>query len=148
MERTSAIEKRFTAEELADLLTRAATHLVARCRSEYCDPAPPEKFCFVSRSTSDSSGLTSVELLTAAEAVHDLVRPDGSFRDWINLTPVAVTAETTVFEIDYPERFTTRLLVGELAFPFEPFLLLGPTLPPDWEQDSPIPKVALPLVAR
>lgn len=140
----STIEKRFAPEELADLLMRAATFLVARCRTEYCDPAPPEKFCFVSGSRSRSSLGASAASLTTPEVVRELMRPDGSFRDWINIQPLAIAGDTTVLEVVYPERFTTRLLVGALAFPFEPFHLLGPSLPADWVEGSPIPKVALP----
>jgi hypothetical protein len=143
---TSTVEKRFTRDELVDLLTRAATLLVARCRAEYCEPPPPERFCFVSGPRSESSVSASRTLLTTFEVVCELMRPDGSFRDWINLQPLAIAGDTTVLEVDYPERFTTRLLVGTLAFPFEPFHLLGPSLPPDWVEGSPIPKIPLPAI--
>jgi hypothetical protein len=56
------------------------------------------------------------------------------------------TAAHTVFELSYADRFTTRLIVGRLAFPFEPFHLLGPALPPDWQDADPIPRVELPLL--
>jgi hypothetical protein len=84
----------------------------------------------------------------AEDAVRELLRPDGSFRDWINLSPVAVTDDSTVLEVDYPERFTNRLLVGGLAVPFEPFHLLGQSLPVEWVEGTPLPKVTLPRFER
>jgi hypothetical protein len=99
------VDKTFSPDELTDLLTRAGEFTVERCRTEYCDPAPPASFCYVSRPQG------SARLLSAAE----VVRTDGSFRDWINLSPVAVADEMTVLEVDYPDRFTTCLIVGDRA---------------------------------
>lgn len=131
----------FSPDELTELLTRAGEFAVERCRTEYCDPAPPASFCFVLRSQG------SARLLSAAEVVRELLRADGAFRDWINLSPVGIADEMTVLEVDYPERFTTCLIVGDLALPFEPIHVLGPALPADWD-DTPMPKVSLPLFER
>jgi ketosteroid isomerase-like protein len=135
---SSLVEKSFTPDELTALLVRASQHLVERCRTVYCDPAPPADFCFVSAPVASSG------LLTAADVVRQLLQGDGSFRDWINLSPVAVAGDRTVLEVDYPDRFTTQLIVGTLAFPFEPFHLLGPAIPPDGVPGTPPPKVTLP----
>lgn len=123
---------------LADLLVRATQSLVERCRSDYCDPAPPSAFCF---QLGDGQHMA---LLSPADIVGELVHPDGSFREWINLSPVAISQGKTVFKVEFADRFTTRMVVGALAFPFEPFHLLGPNLPANWSEGDPIPKVSLP----
>lgn len=139
---SSTIEKSFGPEEFADLFGRAATFAVDRCRAEYCEPVPPLKFCFLSRPRRGAA----VVIRTTGEMIRELLRPDGSFREWINISPVAVTDDATVLGIDYPERFANRLIVGTLALPFEPFHVLGPALPADWEQGTPVPKVSLPRI--
>src|SRR5262245_45950756 len=124
----NVVERSFAANEFATLLTSAAAYLVGRCRTEYCDPAPPANFVFALRPSRLSPTVARGPLVSTTEVVDQLLRPDGSFRDWINLSPMAVTDDATVLEVDYPDRFTHRLLVGKLAFPFEPFHLLGPAL--------------------
>jgi len=137
------VEKTFSREEFTDLLIRAARHLVERCRVEYCEPPPPSNFRFIVSSSEPLLVAPSVSLM-AEDVVPDLIRPDGSFRNWINLSPVAVTGDRTVLAVDYPDRFTKRMIVGPLAFPFEPLHLLGPSLPSDWVEGTPVPKVSLP----
>jgi hypothetical protein len=75
-----------------------------------------------------------------------LVQEEGFFQDWINISPYGVTNNETVFEICIPNRWTDNLITGELAFPYEPFHILGPSLPADWNKELPLPIVKLPLV--
>ena len=87
----------------------------------------------------------NIAVLADCHAVaQQLLGPDGSFPDWINIAPVGVLGGATVLEIDCAERLTSQLLVGDLALPFEPFHLLGPSLPPEYQDGDPLPKVALP----
>lgn len=137
-----SIEKRFTEDEMMHLLERAAQALLGMCKERFCDPPPPERWLFFLHPKAPADPAPS-DLLQTHEVVKELVRPDGSFREWINLSPLCVIGDSTVIEVDYPERFTTRLLAGEIAFRFEPFLLLGPPLPLDWREGDPVPKVAL-----
>ena len=139
---SSTIEKRFTELELTQLLSSAAEHLVRQCREQYCEPAPPENFVFLLTSN-EAESLTPQIPCDAAAAAKLLLRDDGSFRDWVNLQPLGTLSDATVLQLVYAAKYTTRLLVGPLAFPFEPFHLLGPDLPASWMEGQPIPKVAL-----
>jgi hypothetical protein len=138
------IDKRFSREELASLLTAAAVHLVKRCREVYCDPIPPEQFVFLVVPSDEREASPPLQPYSTIDVIRFLLRDDGQFRDWINLSPVGTRSGSTVLELCYANRFTHRLLVGSLAMPFEPFQLHGPTLPPDWTEGTPIPRVALP----
>ena len=82
----------------------------------------------------------------AASVVPLLLRDDGWFQAWINLSPVGVLGDSTVLQIDVPGRWTDRVIVGELAFPHEPFHLLGPSIPPGLDHGDPVPR-GLPEVA-
>lgn len=93
-------------------------------------------------STANSSAVKV--LLDASAAVAWLVRPDGLFREWINLSPIGTSRNVTVLGLSYADRFTGRLFAGDLAFAFEPVHVLGPSLPAAWEIGSPPPRVALP----
>lgn len=145
MSAVSSTHKSFTRDEMGALLARAAARVVERCRTEWCDPPPPERFVFA---LSPPKGDAPPGVVELPAAVEQLVRPDGSFREWVNLTPVGTAGGATVIELAYPESFTHTLLEGELAFPFEPLLLFGPPLPSDWREGDPIPRLALPPFER
>jgi hypothetical protein len=138
------VDKHFSADEFAALLTDAAVHLVKRCREVYCDPIPPERFVFVVVPSDEREPAPPRQAYSAPDAVQFLLRDDGAFRDWINLSPVGTQSGSTVLELCYATRFTHKLIVGSLAMPFEPFYLRGPTLPPDWTEATPIPRIPLP----
>jgi hypothetical protein len=147
-ESPKTVEKIFSIEEFTDLLTRAANHLVERCRTEYCEPPPPASFRFILRPGGAESEDRPPPIVSTEDVVRELLRPDGAFRDWINLSPVGIAGDSTILAVEYPDRFTKRLIVGTLAFLFEPFELRGPTLPNDWVEGTPLPKVALPFLER
>lgn len=140
----NVVDKVFSVDELAGLLTEAAVHLLNRCRDVYCDPIPPQRFVFLPIPTDEREPYPPRRAYSAFEAVRFLLRDDGAFRDWINVSPVGTRSGSTVLELCYATKFTHRLLAGSLAAPFEPFQLRGPSLPLDWTDGDPVPRVALP----
>ena len=140
------VEKHFSKDEFVALLTAAATHLLKRCREEYCEPLPPEQFVFLLVSSDEREPSPPRRAYSALDAARFLLGENGAFRDWINVSPIGTRSGSTVLELCYATRFTNKLLVGALDMPFEPFQLRGPTLPSDWTDGSPLPRVALPEV--
>ena len=138
----STIDVAFSRAEFKALLISAAEHLVRRCRELYCDPPPPENFVFAIHGGVHTAGPR--RCLDPDDVLRELLRDDGSFRDWINLSPEAIVGDSTVIELCFATDFTKRLLIGPLALPFEPFHLLGPNLPPDMDPEAPPQKVPLP----
>ena len=144
----STVQHSFTAEEMIELLNRAASRLIERCQTVYCEPAPPTRYLFaVDIGRPLASPPAQLDLLETPAAVRHLLRADGSFRDWVNVSPLGVAVDATVLALEYPDRFTTKLIVGDLAFPYEPFHLLGPDLSADYDPEGPPVKVALPLLS-
>ena len=91
-------------------------------------------------------------LLDFESTVDLLLRPDGYHRPDIRVSPFGIFGDSTVFEIEWDGDWTNRLIVGELSFPYEPFLLRGPGLdhhlPPDFDfrGNDPIPRIPLPTI--
>lgn len=75
-----------------------------------------------------------------------LVNEEGFFQAWINISPDGITNQETVFEICIPNRWTDNMISGELAFPYEPFHILSPTLPTDWNKEPQLTTIKLPFI--
>jgi hypothetical protein len=86
----------------------------------------------------DSSYERAVDLrLCEAEAVVDALWRDGRVPEWINLSPIGCTDSATILEVLSCGRFTDdeRLLYHQDAG-LPPFHVLGPNLPPRYEQTN------------
>ena len=84
-------------------------------------------------------------LLTIEQAVERIHRDDGWYRIWINISPLAVTANELIIEILYSDKWTNKIIVESYA-PVEPFQLRGPALPPNWRIGDSVPRVKLPIL--
>jgi hypothetical protein len=87
------------------------------------------------------------------ESANDqLLRADGFHRPDIRISPLGILDEVVVFELTWDGEWTDRVIVGELSFPYEPFLLRGPALNADLPSDfdgreiGSIPMVTLPAI--
>lgn len=112
--RPSSVQKTFSVEEFAELLGRAARHLVDRCREVYCEAPVPSAFAFVLPPDREAEPPSRRRLVDAVAAASVLVRPDGTFCEWVNLSPLGIAHNRIVIELDYASRFSARLLTGDL----------------------------------
>ena len=72
---------------------------------------------------------------------------DGWFRSEIVLSPHSLIDEFTVIDVRLrDDQWVNSVIVGELAFPCEPFQLRGPALPPTWREGDPSPMATLELL--
>lgn len=129
------MRKLFTPQELRERLEAEAARSVSHARTRHCEGDLPKNFVFT---------LDGETLCDAGAVVAALLREDGWHRPDVRIGPLAVTAEAVVLEVTFPNEWTDVVLEGELAFPVEPFILVGPELPSGWVAGDPIPRVRLP----
>lgn len=147
----------FTHESMLDLL-RSET-LRSRTNTESCYdltpfPLPTASLYFIGSTVTDIAwspdhltGDVSPDVIyTDVELVGQLLNSERSHPWWINLSPLAVTDNATVFDIAYSNDFTDRVFTGPNSSPGEPFHLCGPTLPAFWRIGDPMPQIKLPML--
>lgn len=85
----------------------------------------------------------SANLMSVKNVLSLILRDDGWFKEWVHISPFAVTDTTFIVEVTYSEKWTNKIFVNS-SFPVEPFQLRGPALPSGWRPGEEIPKVKLP----
>ena len=147
----------FTHESMLDLLRSETLRSRTNTESRYeltPFPLPTASLYFVGSTVTDISwspnqltGDVSPDVVfTDVELVGQLLNSECLHRSWINLSPLAVTDNATVFDIDYSNDFTHRVFTGPDWGPGQPFHLLGPTLPTSWRIGDPTPPITLPAL--
>ena len=129
------MRKLFTPQELRERLETEAAHSVDNAHTRYCEGDLPTKFVFT---------LDGQTLCDAGTVIAALLREDGWHRPDVRVGPLAVTADAIVLEVSFPDEWSDVVPEGELAFPVEPFILVGPALPSSWVDGDPLPRVRLP----
>lgn len=129
------MRKRFTAPELLERLEHEAARSVHNARERNCEGPLPAGHVF----TLDLATLCGVD-----EVVTALLHPDGRHRPDARISPIAVTDDAVVLHVTYEPAWTDVILEGDRAFPVEPFILMGPSLPLSWRGEGEPPRVRLP----
>jgi hypothetical protein len=147
------VEETFTKQAFLEMFLKEVTRCVKRCNEESCIGPLPNELLFYRVFNTDEqeweTGLGKVKLpnarlLVKPEKVIDtLLNEKGWYPEWIHISPFAVTPNHLVIEVCPSENITNKRFI-ESSFPKEPFQLRGPSLPPDWRPNQPIPKVKLP----
>ncbi len=152
-----AVLRRFTRESMLDLLRAETLRSRTNTESRYDltpSPLPIGSLYFIGSTVTDISwspnqltGVVSPDVIfTDVELVGQLLNCECLHPSWINLSPLAVTDNATVFDIDYSTNFTDRVFTGPDSVRGEPFHLLGPTLPTSWQIGDPTPPITLPAL--
>ena len=114
------VRKTFSPEQLLALLEAEAARSLRNASERYCEGELPSRVVF----TLDRETLCDGPAVIAA-----ILRADGQYRPDVRIGPVAVTRDAVVLEVSHEDSWTDGVLEGELAFPGEPFILVGPPLP-------------------